>query len=398
MFSIILDPKYRRNLRALFYSVEPVHNFYRQQFRCAPPGVSYVPSSPQFLNESFSEGLRVGTVEKRALRMFDPFAALGIPLVRPTPVFGVDLVHSGQVLLASNKPWVVDFEQAMVFGRYSPKRCMRPRFQNALSLILGQKNCKKLIPWSEASKQSMKSLLGDCGKKVMEKAEVVYPTVAFQEKVVRKERKKLELLFVGKFFYQKGGMETLKAGIELSKRYDVNLTMISKFPPEVFKKYSQTPGIRLVQSSPTLSDADIADAYRAADVFVYPTHMDNLGFVILEAFSYGLPVVSVTEFAVPELVEHGKRGLLVQNPYSDHGPDFLKAFEPSADEAHPLFHQMANPPQEYVKKIAGSIAELLDNGKMRKRMGDAAYSEVASGKFSCKERGKSLRRIYDEAL
>ncbi len=50
--------------------------------------------------------------------------------------------------------------------------------------------------------------------------------------------------------------------------------------------------------------------YRLADAFVCPSRHETLGNVILEAWSYGLPVVSTTTLGALELIEDGRTGLL----------------------------------------------------------------------------------------
>jgi glycosyltransferase involved in cell wall biosynthesis len=47
------------------------------------------------------------------------------------------------------------------------------------------------------------------------------------------------------------------------------------------------------------------------DVFVLPTCRDALPLVALEAMQAGIPVVTTREGALPEIIEHGKTGLLV---------------------------------------------------------------------------------------
>jgi glycosyltransferase involved in cell wall biosynthesis len=57
---------------------------------------------------------------------------------------------------------------------------------------------------------------------------------------------------------------------------------------------------------------DLRERLRGFDVFVLPTRGDNLPVSILEAMAQALPVVSTRVGGVPELVEHGVTGLLVE--------------------------------------------------------------------------------------
>ena len=54
-----------------------------------------------------------------------------------------------------------------------------------------------------------------------------------------------------------------------------------------------------------------------ADVYVQPSHHEGMPIAILEALSYGLPVVATRVGAVPEVIKHETHGLLVpaKNPH-----------------------------------------------------------------------------------
>ena len=53
------------------------------------------------------------------------------------------------------------------------------------------------------------------------------------------------------------------------------------------------------------------ELYPAADAFVMPTLAEGYGFTNIDAMSHGLPVVSSRIGPIPEVVEHGRTGLLV---------------------------------------------------------------------------------------
>jgi len=62
----------------------------------------------------------------------------------------------------------------------------------------------------------------------------------------------------------------------------------------------------------------IAELYRQSDIFLNSSNIDNQPVAILEAFACGLPVVTTKAGGIPDLVENGKTGLLVDlNDYAD---------------------------------------------------------------------------------
>ncbi|MCB9959599.1 MAG: glycosyltransferase family 4 protein [Rhodospirillaceae bacterium] len=56
---------------------------------------------------------------------------------------------------------------------------------------------------------------------------------------------------------------------------------------------------------------DLPGLYAAADLFVWPAVNEAFGMVLMEAQAAGLPVVAGAERGVPQVVDHGRSGLLV---------------------------------------------------------------------------------------
>src|SRR5690606_27410991 len=62
----------------------------------------------------------------------------------------------------------------------------------------------------------------------------------------------------------------------------------------------------------TLECADIDVIYEDITLLLLPSKKESFGNVVLEAFSYGIPVISTTYAPGPsEIIEHGKTGYLL---------------------------------------------------------------------------------------
>jgi glycosyltransferase involved in cell wall biosynthesis len=57
--------------------------------------------------------------------------------------------------------------------------------------------------------------------------------------------------------------------------------------------------------------------FRTSDIFIFPTHRDVFGLVLLHAMAEGLPIVASNEGAIPEIVENGRNGYLFKKEDSD---------------------------------------------------------------------------------
>jgi glycosyltransferase involved in cell wall biosynthesis len=59
--------------------------------------------------------------------------------------------------------------------------------------------------------------------------------------------------------------------------------------------------------------SEIETMFAAMDIFAFPSHEEPLGSALLAAMAHGLPVVAIARGGVPEVVEDGKNGLLVND-------------------------------------------------------------------------------------
>jgi glycosyltransferase involved in cell wall biosynthesis len=124
-------------------------------------------------------------------------------------------------------------------------------------------------------------------------------------------------LFVGREFERKGGHELLRAWPAVrSARPEAELVIVGPKRIDV----ELPPGVALagpIDRSTAAGEAAFVDAYRRATAFVLPSLYEPFGIVFLEAMTHGLPCVAADRCAMPEIVEDGVTGRIVEPTNSD---------------------------------------------------------------------------------
>ncbi len=119
---------------------------------------------------------------------------------------------------------------------------------------------------------------------------------------------KLRLLFVGRINQRKGVKYLLEA-LRLLKSDQIELTICGRVVDglELFKPFADRVTIR-----PSVSLSELQAAYQSADLFVFPSVAEGFGQVLLEALASGLPILSTTHTAAPDLIDEGVEGFIVE--------------------------------------------------------------------------------------
>lgn len=125
------------------------------------------------------------------------------------------------------------------------------------------------------------------------------------------------ILFVGRHIPRKGIDVLLHAAQSLDpERYQVRIVGHGS-ETLALQKMAQELSLFHVVFTGKLSNADLDQEYRNANVFVLPAIVDargdteGLGVVLIEAIELGLPVVASRVGGIPDVILHEKTGLLV---------------------------------------------------------------------------------------
>jgi glycosyltransferase involved in cell wall biosynthesis len=124
----------------------------------------------------------------------------------------------------------------------------------------------------------------------------------------RGPREPLRLLFVGTLGQRKG-IKYLIQALEMLPRDAVELTVCGRAVDDLEIFHRSSARIRLL---PSVSAEGLLEAYRNADVFVFPSLAEGFAQVILEALASGLAVIATTRTAAPDLIRHGREGFIIE--------------------------------------------------------------------------------------
>ena len=118
----------------------------------------------------------------------------------------------------------------------------------------------------------------------------------------------LRLLFVGTITQRKGIKYLLEA-LRLLGDAPVELTVCGRVVDDLslFKPFGSRITVR-----PSVSFSELTAAYRQADLFVFPSVAEGFAQVLLESLASGLPILSTTHTAAPDLIEEGREGFVVE--------------------------------------------------------------------------------------
>jgi glycosyltransferase involved in cell wall biosynthesis len=127
----------------------------------------------------------------------------------------------------------------------------------------------------------------------------------------------LTILSVGRLYARKGLFTLIESVPAVIRRFKNAKFLISgKGQSDEMRKliaYAEKIGVKdNIIFTGYYPDKKLPRLYQAADVFAFSTFYEHHPFAVLEALSTGLPVVTTSVGGIPETIESGKNGFLVE--------------------------------------------------------------------------------------
>jgi len=177
----------------------------------------------------------------------------------------------------------------------------------------------------------------------------------------------LRILYVGRLVYLKGVHLALPAFAHLYKQNpDARLTIVGSGPEEQrLKRLASDLGIdHAIEWRSWLTQREVMQVYPQHDVFLFPSLHDSSGNAVLEALSFGLPVVCLNL---------GGPGVLVDDScgFRVSGPD----------------------EQSVINELGRSMITLAEDEPLRRKMSISAFAR-ANEHFSWSKQTERMCGIY----
>jgi glycosyltransferase involved in cell wall biosynthesis len=336
------------------------------------------------------------------------YRTLSIPRIVPV-LRKCDLIHTnGGIIPLAPVPWIASVENPSGFYGFNEHWHTSKRMKRRLAESLLSRRCRAVLPYSEASRRYISISLCEWADRIEEKTTILYPAIdtyllspLAQKPRTTAARDSTRFLFVGDHFFDKGGREVLRAFQHVREEHHCHLTMVTSAPYHQRHEYDafrtrilSTPDVNLIQTG--IRRSDLLELYRSSDVFVFPSYMDQVPFVLLEAMAAKLALIGSNSYAIPEMAIEGENGFNIDSPCLAFPRDELRTNQSLTeyrkdvmDEG--LFGDVAD-------EIADVMARLAGSSELREKLGANSFKLVTRGRFSVRARNSVLSQIYADSI
>lgn len=194
---------------------------------------------------------------------------------------------------------------------------------------------------------------------------ILYTCTVIKELKPVTARTNINILATGRLGKRKGTYDIIEAA-KYIKNQNVIINLYGDGNIEEFKNLVIDNNLEnKIKIKGWVPDNEKEEGLKNSDILLLPSYNEGLPMSIVEAMAYGLPIISTPVGGIPEAVENGVNGFLIQ-------------------------------PGDF-KELAEKIDILANDSELREKMGQKSY-EIAKEKFDIKIVVKQLEGIYDSLL
>ena len=154
------------------------------------------------------------------------------------------------------------------------------------------------------------------------KKKVLYVPLPFEKKYVPSEGFQIgNLLYVGTIEKRKGLLyliEALSIYRHQKPNQHISLDIVGKVIDneyaELLHNKAEENGLAdIVHFRGRVSNQELENLYRQAEIFTFPSLLEGYGIVLVEALNRGVPIIAFDNSAMPYTVKNGRNGFLAEN-------------------------------------------------------------------------------------
>ena len=382
----------------VYYPQLGIHTYMQALINNPPEGYEFVtidnPKKKNFINSIKKYPFIVWSYTKVIKKIFNVFNLIHKAYYEQSPL-ETKLIFSTGPIITEKKPWVIKIlDTPFSLGGNDYKVFLRNRKRIEKALL--SEYCKKIMVHTHTCLKQMEKYFS---KEVMKKVMLLTPAVP--GKIVKRQEKDkskpLTFLFIGSInnpdeFLMKGGLEAIESFIQVHAKYpETKLIVRCKLPRDIKEKYAEAQGIEFVEQK--VSYEELQSIYLRSDALLMPGY----GYFImafLEAFQYGLPIISLDTYGVSEFVKNGKTGFYV-SPSKD-VPTTLEEY-PANVRSKAFAESILRLDPAVIKRLSEKLEMIINDRSLLVSMSHECQKEFAS-KYSYSTKVSKLKEVFDEAL
>lgn len=212
--------------------------------------------------------------------------------------------------IKSNKPYFIILENPTALYHYRLDRKNGIYAKKIIKKYLEDKKLKAIIPISKACEKSFEKVIGIRTNKLFQ----IYPLIKNCEKnVIKISKDRLKCLYISSNFELKSGIEILEVAKKIPEIDFTIVTLVKNLNKEIFLRIEKLENVKLLDF--TLSKEELNQLYLTSQILLHVTRQDSFPLVVLEAIKRGLVILATDIYAIPEMVEDGINGYLIEPKY-----------------------------------------------------------------------------------
>ncbi|MDC7676434.1 glycosyltransferase [Asticcacaulis machinosus] len=280
-------------------------------------------------------------------RRFVPFNRLsstldGVTVFNPVDEINCDMLHAFNRVPVTTKPFVIGFESHLprIFGIEN-----KPAYHHFLYSRLLSSKCRQIIAISNYALRNFErdlaaSHLSASEKEILRaKTQVRYPNMIIPDPHTGADEENdlahnYQISFVGNHFARKGGCTMARmAELSLQRKLPFTFTIVSSLQygghiwsdptnPDFYAPYLKLLNLPNVRHIPTLANDGVMKLLGESYASALPTFSDTFGYSAIESLALGTPVIASAQGALPEFIEDGVNGIMLDPAVTEGDPDW----------------------------------------------------------------------------